>query len=241
MNLPDVHDLYDVIENTWPCAQRQNVGPWIIRDGAGGGKRVSAATSTRGDFGDIGQAEAAMAALGQPHLFMIRKGDDALDAELAARGYGVVDPVTLYTCPIATVASRPAPPMSAFTIWPPLAIMADLWADGGIDEHRLAVMHRAVTPKTSILARIKDRAAGSAFIAIHRRIAMIHAIEVAPSLRRNGTGNNIMRVAAQWAQNQGARYFSLVVTDANVAANALYCKAGLSVVGHYHYRMGQEQ
>ena len=43
-----------------------SVGPWAIRDGAGGGKRVSAATA-EGDWhdADLDLAEAAMAALGQ--------------------------------------------------------------------------------------------------------------------------------------------------------------------------------
>lgn len=241
MTLPDVHTLYDVIEHTWPAATRARLGPWTIRDGAGGGKRVSAATGSSADVAAIKQAEAAMADLGQPHLFMIRQGDGALDSALARRGYRVIDPVNLYACPIATLTDVPAAPMSGFAIWPPLAIMAETWAEGGIDAARLAVMDRAAAPKTSILARVRDRAAGTAFVAIHRQIAMIHAIEVTPTLRRNGAGNNIMRTAARWAQDQGARYFSLVVTDANTAANALYCKAGLTMVGHYHYRIGQDQ
>jgi N-acetylglutamate synthase len=241
MDLPDVHTLYDVIEHTWPAAARRPLGPWTIRDGAGGGKRVSAATGSSADLSAIQQAETAMSALNQPHLFMIRQGDAALDAALARRGYIVVDPVNLYACPITTLSETPAAPMSGFAIWPPLAIMSELWAAGGIDAPRLAVMDRAALPKTSILARVRDRAAGCAFVAIHRQIAMIHAIEVTPTLRRNGAGNNIMRTAAGWAQDQGARYFSLVVTDANAAANALYCQAGLTMVGHYHYRMRQDQ
>jgi N-acetylglutamate synthase len=34
-----------VLEATWPPAARHRAGPWVLRDGAGGGKRVSAATA----------------------------------------------------------------------------------------------------------------------------------------------------------------------------------------------------
>ena len=36
--------LEAALEATWPPARAWTVGPWRIRDGAGGGKRVSAAT-----------------------------------------------------------------------------------------------------------------------------------------------------------------------------------------------------
>ena len=84
----DAAALYEVSDATWPAARKWDDGPWTLRDGAGGGKRASAATA-RGDVTDqdIPKAEAAMKAMGQRSLFMIREGDDALDAMLAARGY----------------------------------------------------------------------------------------------------------------------------------------------------------
>ena len=81
---------------------------------------------------DIPRAEAAMQALGQPRLFMIRKGDEALDAALEARGYKVVDPVNLYVAPVADVATERPPRITTFTVWEPLAIQIDMWAEGGI-------------------------------------------------------------------------------------------------------------
>jgi len=53
--------------------------------GQGGGKRVSAATMA-GPNADVGQAEAAMRAMDQRPIFMIRDGDDTLDAELPRVG-----------------------------------------------------------------------------------------------------------------------------------------------------------
>lgn len=240
MTLPTAGNVLEAIEHTWPAANRSSVGDWIIRDGQGGGKRVSSATSKINCPQDIEGAEKAMAALGQNPLFMIRDGEQKLDQRLANLGYQIIDPVTLYACPIEMLTATSAPPMTAFAIWPPLAISNELWAEGGIGPSRLAVMERVKNPKSSILARTMDRAAGSAFVAIERHSAMIHAIEVTQTMRRSGVAINIMRVAAQWAQDQGARSFSLAVTDANVAANALYCKLGLTAVGHYHYRTKQK-
>ncbi len=218
------------------------MAPWTIRDGGGGGKRVSAATANAPvTDSDIERAQKAMIALNQPALFMIREQDENLDLMLAARAYVVVDPVNLYACPIHTLIETPPRKMSAFTIWPPLEIMRELWAEGDIGPSRIAVMNRARAAKTALLARSKSRPAGAAFVAIHHQTAMIHAIEVTKSLRRKGAGINIMRAAARWAQDHGARCFSVLVTDANAAANALYSELGMTVVGHYHYRIRQKQ
>ncbi len=69
-----------LIDATWPTAELTHAGGFAIRRGAGGGSRVSASTALTPGAGDIAEAEAAMAALGQPGLFMIRDGDAALDA-----------------------------------------------------------------------------------------------------------------------------------------------------------------
>lgn len=238
MTLPTAAALYAVVENTWPPAAQNAVGPWTIRDGAMGGQRVSAASAAAPvKASDVAIAEQAMSALGQPNLFMIRDSEEALDRMLADAGYRIKDPVTLYACPTATLTAQPVAPVSAFAVWPPLQIMRDIWCEAGIGPGRLAVMQRAKLPKTAILARQADRAAGTAFVAIDDEIAMIHAIEVAPTLRRKGAGINMMRAAAHWAQNHGATKFSLAVTDVNLAANALYIRLGMTTVGHYRYRI----
>ena len=70
---PDM--LLTVMEATWGPASTTRLGPWNVRNGLGGGKRVSATTAA-GDWQDtdIPVAEAAMAALHQPALFLIREG-----------------------------------------------------------------------------------------------------------------------------------------------------------------------
>mgnify|MGYP003606523200 CR=1 FL=1 len=226
--------ISQVMQETWPAATTHRLGPFALRDGAGGGKRVSAATAEAPFTAqDLDRAEAAMHP--QRPLFLIREGDVALDTELAARGYTIIDPVLAYAAPLSVLAQIPAP-MSTFPHWPPLAITASLWHDCGIGPERLAVMQRARGQKCAILSRQKDHPAGAAFVAISGKTAMLHALEVLPAMRRQGSAHNILRAAALWAQANGADTLSLVVTAANDAARALYASFGMSVVGQYHYR-----
>jgi len=230
--------LFAAQEATWPPASVTQVGPFRIREGQGGGNRVSAASAKGPVNGaDLARAEAAMAALDQVPLVMVRPGEDVLDALLAAHGYTVVDPVVMLAAPVATLAAEPPAPVTAFTVWEPLAIMDELWAELGIGAARRAVMARVTGPKTALLGRQNDRAAGAGFAAIHDGLCFVHAMAVAPGHRRQGTARNMMRAAALWAQDQGADQIVVLVTQANAAARALYASLGMRDVGQYHYRM----
>ncbi|WP_319825010.1 GNAT family N-acetyltransferase [Thalassovita sp.] len=241
MTLPNATKLYDVIDGTWPAASVQQVGQWLIREGGGGGQRVSSATALSFETrDDIATAEAAMQTLGQPRLFQIREGDTALDAALEDRGYRVVDPVNLWVAPVETVATQFPPPVTAFTVWEPLAIQIDMWAKGGIGPGRIAVMNRAEGPKTALLGRLHDSPAGCAFAAIHGDTAMVHAIYVLQHQRKQGMARWFMRLAAFWARDNGATYLSVACTQDNTAANALYSSLGMTRVGQYHYRKHQD-
>jgi ribosomal protein S18 acetylase RimI-like enzyme len=223
--------LARIMEATWPPAGARAVGPFTLRDGAGGGKRVSAASCD-----GVWSASDLDAVAATERLFLIREGEEALDAALAARGYGVVDPVVAYAAPVAALAGE-LPPLAAFAHWPPLEIARTIWSDGGIGPARVAVMARVAGPKTAILARLEDRPAGVAFAALSGSDAMVHAIEVGSVHRRRGVGAILLRAAANWAAAAGAESLSLVVTEQNLAARALYSRAGMQVVGQYHYRM----
>lgn len=230
--------LLAALEATWPAASARGAHGFLIREGRGGGKRVSAATAT-GDAPDIDAAIAAMQDLGQPALFMIRAGETALDADLAARGLAVADPTALYAAPVSRLLAD-VPRVTVFDIWEPLAVMEEIWAEAGIGPARLAVMHRAAGPKTALFGRIENRPAGVGFLALDREVAMIHALEVRPEARRKGLARHMLRHAAAWSARHGATHLGLAVTRANKGANALYASLGMDVVGGYHYRISTE-
>ena len=86
---PGADQLMALCEATWPPARSFASGAFLLRDGAGGGKRVSAATLLPGaswSEDDRLRAEQEMRALGQQPLFQIRAGEERLDATLEAAG-----------------------------------------------------------------------------------------------------------------------------------------------------------
>lgn len=237
---PDAATLFGAMEATWPPERRLRDGPVTLRFSRGGGSRVTAATLA-GPPGEgvIAAAEAAMRAAGQRVLWQVRSGDDMLDAALAARGYRVMDPVWLYLAPIGVLAQEP-PRISAFSVWPPLAIQREIWLTDGIGPDRVAVMERVAGPKAALLSRTDDRASGAGFVAVAEGIACLHALVVAEGFRRRGAARHMIARAAVWAQAQGADWLALAVTRANGPGNGLYASLGMEIVEHYHYRIREE-
>lgn len=228
--------VFAAIDATWPAAEKATVGAFTIRRSDGGGKRVSAAT-LEGQMhqADLAQAATAMTAWGQDPLFMVRPGEEALDARLAAEGYRTLDPTNGYCLAIDRLTGIPLPRVTTFCVWEPLAIMDEIWQQGGIGAERRAVMTRAGV-KTGILARWNEKPAGAAFAALHGDTCMVHAVEILPEQRRQGVAQWVMRAVAFWAQKQGASYIAVLCTEANTPANKLYSSLGFGRVGQYHYR-----
>lgn len=232
MNRPE---LFQAFEATWPPLRRESLGPFTYRDGAGGGSRVSAATLD-GDLTDcaLDEIEARFAKDGRNALFQIRGNEEEFDAVLDARGYRMFDPVACLMAPLERFT--PAQAKDGYVSWPPTAIQREIWAEGGIGPSRIDVMLRTPEPKCTLLGRLGDTPAGTGFVAIHNRIAVIHALEIALPARRKGLARRVMSIAADWARANGADSLALQVTRANTAALALYSGLGMEEVGQYHYR-----
>lgn len=224
------------MEATWPPAAARDKDGFRLREGQGGGQRVSSATAL-GTVTDaqIDAAEQAMRNMGQTPLFQLRPGDAALDAILDARGYTRRDETVMYHLSITALTDKPIPRVTAFTIWEPLAIMNDIWATDGIGPSRRDVMARAKV-KAGVFGRWNDKPAGAAFAAVDDEVCMVHGLVVLPDQRRQGVAEWIMRRAAFWAQDQGATEMTVLCVADNAAANALYRALGFTEVGRYHYR-----
>jgi GNAT superfamily N-acetyltransferase len=238
--------LARAIAATWPAETHEALGPFLVPSGGGGGNRVSAArlSDPASDGAEVTDAEIAAVAqrqveAGQEALFMVFGWQTPLEDRLVRAGYRPRDATDMLLGPIADIAAPP-PPVSCFDIWPPLAVTEEIWAEGGIGPARLAVMHRAAGPRTSLLGRIGDRPAGAAFVALDGPLAMLHALEVRPQSRRQGLARLMVRAAAQWAGDQGARELAVLVTQANAPARRLYAALAMDAVGHYHYRVRPE-
>ncbi len=229
--------LLQVAEATWPAKTRFSEPPWVFRQSPGGGKRVTAASTDQAvTRDDIAQAEKRMIALGQTPLFTLLPGDET-DTILAEMGYSALDETWLYHCPIKVLSALELPPVTAFPIWPPLQLARDIWAEGGIGADRVAVMERAQCDKTAILGRINDRAGGVAYAGLHNGCTMVHALEIHETQRRNGLAGSLMIAAAHWGAARGATHMAVLVTKANLPANALYTRLGMTALQGYHYRI----
>jgi len=233
----DMTDYYAALNDTWPAASFINCGPFTIRNGQGGGNRVSAATAhSAWTPADIEDAERIMRGENRSALFMVRQNEQSLDRELKARGYIQRDQTRLWVCPIEMLLDLDIPRVLVFDVWEPLNIQKEIWSEGGIGAERIAVMKRVTTPKTALLARRIDKPAGVAFAALSGDICMVHAVEIRPEHRREGMARWLMRGAARWAAQHGATQMSVLCTHENTSANALYSSLGMTPMGGYHYR-----
>lgn len=235
---PDTARMMAAVDATWPAAESVDRGGWRLRRGAGGGKRVSAASPL--GSGNVAEAEAAMRAWDQEPLFRVTGADAALDRELAERGYRIIDPVILYAAPADALAGEDSHMAACYRVAGLPAILEEIWADGGIGPGRLAVMDRVALPKTRLLSRAGDAPCGAAFVAVDLEIAMIHAIEVLASHRRMGAARLLIEGAARFAADHGARWLTLAVAEANAPARALYDRLGMAETGRYHYRVSPD-
>ena len=223
-------------EASWPAAEYVSVGAIRVGRSIGGGARVNSARPTSPDWTETDLAEAAtlQADWDQTALFRVSDGDP-LAAALMARGWQAQHPTRLLMAPLTGLTDRPVPRVTAFAVWPPLAIQHDLWREAGIGPGRQAVMDRVALPKAAILGRTEDRAAGVAFVAVAGEVAVLHALEVIPAMRRRGLAGWMIREAAFWAESQGAATMLLAVTAQNASARALYHQLGFTEIGGYTY------
>lgn len=236
---PPAARLMAAVDATWPAAEYRALGPWTLRRGAGGGQRVSAASTEDADA-DPGPAAEAMRGWDQTPLARLTPEQQGLDARLAGAGWRRHDPVVLYCAPVTALDDGRDETARVIRVRAPLAIVGEIWARGGIGPGRRAVMDRATGPKMTLMARVGDRPAGVAFVALDGEVAMLHAMEVGAEQRRRGAGETLLRGAASFAAENGAHWLALAVTEANDTARALYAKLGMAEAGRYHYRVGPD-
>ncbi|MEL7464987.1 MAG: GNAT family N-acetyltransferase [Pseudomonadota bacterium] len=227
--------LFRALDATWAPADIVERDGWRLRRGAGGGKRVSAASPLSSDAA-IDVAEAAMGGWGQGPLFQLTPENGALDQALAERGYHVVDPTLIYATPTENLRVAGSEVAKVLRGGHRIALVEEIWAKGGIGPERLAVMDRVAGPKSFILARLGDRPGAVGFVAVDGEVAMVHAVETLPHQRRKGAARMLMAGAARFAHEAGATTLALAVTEANEGANALYRALGMTVAARYHYR-----
>lgn len=236
---PDASRLLSALETTWPAAETLSHQGWRLRRGLGGGSRVSACIQDQ-EGADIEAPRAQLAEWGQKMLFQVRAGEDALDQRLEAAGYVKFDATTMMCVEASALLDDRPETARVIRGAAPVALMEEIWAEGGIGLERLAVMARAPGPKCYLLGRLADRPAAVAFVGLDGDIAMVHALETVERARRTGAGRMLMAGAARFAVEFGASWLALAVTERNIPAISLYRSLGMENVTGYHYRKAAE-
>jgi GNAT superfamily N-acetyltransferase len=220
--------LAEQMEATWPPLRKWRQGDWWLREGAGGGQRVSAA-SPAGPRA-VAELDQVIAAMDAP-LFLLDAGERAVDQALAARGFVVHDPVVnLAADPLGMAGA------AVLSAWPAPKPVQMLWALGKIGPGRLAVMGRVQQTKAALWIEDQGEPIAVGFCGTTGDFAGVHSVFVASDRRGQGLGMALMQGIARWAADQGAQQMALAVTTANVPARQLYARLGMDEIGASHYR-----
>ena len=231
-------EFLKLLEDTWPPGEVIHFDNWTIRISNGAGKRASA-ISLEGVWEEASfiRLKKFLKRLGKSEIFMIYQSGSLFEKELNNRNYQVFDKSCIFEISVSELIKNEPPPISMFSIWPPLEIQKQLWNSNGIGWQRQAVMNRANQIKTSILARWNDNPVASAFIAKSGNVAFLHALVVDKNFRRQGVAKALMRHAGQWANKNNCSRLMVVTTEENAAANGLYSSLEFQLVNKYHYRI----
>lgn len=226
----------EALEATWPPVEAVRFGGLLAGRGAGGGGRLSSIRQV-GEWcdADLDAALARQDAWGEARLLRVLDGQERLAEAARARGMVLRQPTAILTAPLEALAAGDIPRMTAFALWPPLAVQRAIWQAHGITPARQAAMARVAGPHVALLGRQGDRAAGTGFCAVSGPVAGLHAVVVEPAMRGARLGEHMLRRAAEWARGQGAQVMALAVTRENAPALRLYTRLGFREVAGYVY------
>ena len=232
------NEFLKLLEKTWPPQKVIYFADWTIRISDGAGKRASA-ISLEGSWEEASfkKLKNFLKKLGKSEIFMIYEPDSLFENELDKLNYQIVDKSCVFEIAVPELIKNKPPPISMFSIWPPLNIQKVLWNSDGIGWQRQAIMHRANQPKTSILGRWSDNPVASAFVVKSGNVGFLHALVVDQNFRRQGVARALMQHAGQWANKHNCKRLMVVTTEANTAATSLYTSLEFQLVNKYHYRI----
>jgi ribosomal protein S18 acetylase RimI-like enzyme len=240
--------------NAWPALQQILCDGWIMRFSDGYTKRansVNALYESRLETdAKVRFAEKCYRERGMPTIFRITPFSTPrnLDPFLARRGYVQLDPTQVM---VLDVRDPPASPYVASLVanaelrqeelgeW--LARLAHLRNESP-DSQRT---HRAIL--RSIAGQVQPYSLDVQGIPVACALGVleddrlgIFDLFVHPSLRNQGYGTSLTGHILHRAQQRGARWVYLQVTEANEAARRLYHKLGFRTLYRYWYRIWRE-
>ena len=242
-----VVELGRVAARNWPAVETAPLGDWTLRASSGFTRRANSVL-VLGDPGlpldeALDRAAAWYAERGLPTFLQVtthaEDADDALAAELEARGWPAQSAALEQTAPLAPMVGA-APTDGVLLSREP--------GDGWLSRY-----HRATDPAAAPAALAVLRGGPSVWFAtvpgpeggapaaigravVDGRWVCFSAVEVAPEHRRRGLASAVMAALARAAADEGADLAYLQVEADNEAALTMYERLGFSTHHRYHYR-----
>lgn len=245
-----VEELESVAALGWRAPEEARLGGWLLRAGGGFTGRANSALAA-GDpglplAGAVSAVERWYQARGLPTMIAVpypagHPDRSAVDRFLAGQGWRVRSgAAVMMTARSAEVASRTAAPAG---------VRVEVDPEPG--EHWLAGYHYRGQELPPVARQLLMSAPWQAFASVReagRAIAIgrvaaadgwagLTAIEVDPGQRRRGLATAVTAALAAAAAEHGAGCLYLQVETENVAARALYARAGFTGHHGYHYRI----
>ncbi|WP_285775748.1 GNAT family N-acetyltransferase [Microtetraspora sp. NBRC 13810] len=168
-------DFDRLVDQAWPAPGRRESGSWVLRHAGGVTKRAESVLplGVPGDLGAaVDDAERFYASLGRPCVFSMGAGaTPGLDAELAARGYRVVDPTLVMTAVIGR--GTPAGGDGVRLAAEPTAGWIDTWqsVDGRFGDESRKTAERIITAVPAVYASVSSASVSSSSSAVPSRRA----------------------------------------------------------------------
>lgn len=246
-------ELEEVIVDAWPALECEVLDGWLLRQSGGPTHRGnSVATLDAGRelelMERIERAEAFYRARGVRPMFQVGPcaTPSGLDAALSERGYGIEGEAVCATSEPRDVLDRL--PRGGETSVSGRA--SEAWLDLMRTQSRfrdssdvfLGFLKRLGTRCRYATARdSKGRVVAGCFAISSEDRLGIYGMLTVPEARRRGAGAGLLRALAESAAAERMRELYLLVETDNVAARALYAKAGFVDAYTYHYRVHTAQ
>jgi len=247
-----ISELEEVVVDAWPAEECEVLDGWLLRKSGGPTHRGnSVATLDAGRELElrerIERAEAFYRARGTRPMFQVGPcaTPSGLDAALAERGYAVEGAAVCAIAEVRDVLDR----LPRGTETSVSGRASEAWLELARTQSRfrdtydvfLGFLKRLGTRCRYATARDAKGTvvAGCFAISSEERLGIYGMLTIAEA-RRRGAGGALLRALAESAAAECMRELYLLVETDNVAARALYQKAGFTDAYTYHYRVHGE-
>ncbi|MFI5379115.1 MAG: GNAT family N-acetyltransferase [Tepidisphaerales bacterium] len=237
--------IEEISLNAWPAPRQILLDGWVLRFAGGYTRRANSVNVvTRGERPieeKIAECERVYQREGLPCVFkMTRAAGEALECELAGRGYGRTEGVSVQTLDLAGrefVTDGQAGLSGEYDA---------AWGDAFVQMHPVGAslrpamdaILRGIVPERCFAMLTNDGQPVSAGLAVLERgwVGLFDIITRAEQ-RRSGYATAVINTLLAWAKQQGAAKAYLQVVTTNSAALPLYARMGFSEAYQYWYRV----